>query len=91
MKNNLADLANILFDQIGKLDELDINSPRKIKNEILISDAKLELAKGIIEIGKLQLQAQKELGGYRRNKDEIIPELIEAKRTAGRSLPPAKE
>lgn len=89
MKNNLADLANMLFEQMDKLDDIETTNTKKMKNEIERTEAKLSLAKGIIEIGKLQLQAQKQLSGY-RNKDEVIPELLEAKRTAGLGLPPVR-
>ena len=82
MKNNLMDLANTLFDQIGALDDIDAEkNPDLLKLEIEKAKSKVNLSEEIIEIGKLQLDAQKYFENNRNIYEKEIPELIAPKNT----------
>jgi len=61
MKNKAIDLHNILFEQLERLNDLDFDdketTSEKIANEIRRADMLNKTAKGIIENGRLQLDA----------------------------------
>lgn len=80
MKNNLADLNNILFEQLEILkDDTDDNDVKKtdadIDREIKKTKAIIDVADSIIEIGRLQLEATHLAVEYNMKAQEM-PELI---------------
>jgi len=72
MKNKLIDLNNHLFAQIERLNDEDKKGD-DLKQEIERSKAMANVAKNIIDNGKLALAAQVELGGLSK-KD--TPEML---------------
>lgn len=57
-RNNLSDLNNHLFEQLERLKDSELDGD-SLENEIKKSKAFSDIAKNIIEIGSLSLQAEK--------------------------------
>lgn len=73
MKNKLIDLNNHLFAEIERLNDEDLNGD-KLKQEIERSKAMANVAKNIIDNGKLALAAKVELGNMTPGK---VPAMFE--------------
>lgn len=82
MKNNLADLNNILFEQLERLQDDELCCDEETaEREIKKTEAIGKIAEQVIEIGALQLKAlslQNEWGIQKGN----MPELLENKKNA---------
>ena len=75
IKNTLGDLNGYLFEQLERLNDEDMDEDT-LKTELRRSKAVAEVAKQIIENGKLVLDAQKFV--YKRNDAEnVLPKLLE--------------
>lgn len=57
-RNNLSDLNNHLFEQLERLNDSELDGD-SLENEIKKSKVVSDIAKNIIEIGSLSLQAEK--------------------------------
>jgi len=74
-RNKLSDLNNHLFEQLERLNDTDITE-QELKVEITRSKAMSDVAKNIIENGKLSLEAIK----FRDTRTDIeheMPKLLE--------------
>lgn len=74
MRNTLADLNNHLFEQLERLNEPDLHN-EELDLEIKRSEAVSNLARTIIENGKLSLQAKKHLDEYGQGESVDMPLL----------------
>ena len=59
MKNNIADLSDILLDELGRLDDIEITDKDALGLELNRAKAKVDIAKSIIDIANVQLEAVK--------------------------------
>lgn len=76
MKNTLSDLNNHLFAQLERLGE------EEIKKEVQRSKAITDVAKVIVDNGRLALQTMKHMDeyGYNNQSQHTVPEMLEVKR-----------
>lgn len=75
IKNTLGDLNGYLFEQLERLNDEDLDEDT-LKTELRRSKAVTEVAKQIIENGKLVLDAQKFVD-KRDGADNVLPKLLE--------------
>lgn len=75
IKNTLGDLNGYLFEQLERLNDEDLDEDM-LKTELRRSKAVAEVAKQIIENGKLVLDAQKFVD-KRDGADKVLPKLLE--------------
>ncbi len=75
IKNTLGDLNGYLFEQLERLNDEDLDEDM-LKTELRRSKAVAEVAKQIIENGKLVLDAQKFVD-KRDGADNVLPKLLE--------------
>lgn len=75
IKNTLGDLNGYLFEQLERLNDEDLDEDT-LKTELRRSKAVAEVAKQIIENGKLVLDAQKFVD-KRDGADKVLPKLLE--------------
>lgn len=73
-RNTLGDLNNHLFTQLERLNDDDLQG-EKLSNEIDRSKAISDIAKNVIENGKLVLEAQK-FKDDKWNADAELPEML---------------
>lgn len=76
MKNNIADLNNILFEQLERL--MDDTGDIDIEKESKKAEIVCKVSDQILAVGKVQLEAMKIAGEYGLVKEEM-PELIRNK------------
>ena len=81
MKNTLSDLNNHLFAQLERLGEEDLDE-EEIKKEVQRSKAITDVAKVIVDNGRLALQTMKHMDeyGYNNQSQHTVPEMLEVKR-----------
>lgn len=75
IKNTLGDLNGYLFEQLERLNDEDLDEDM-LKTELRRSKAVAEVAKQIIENGKLVLDAQK-FSDKRTDAEIVLPKLLE--------------
>lgn len=75
IKNTLGDLNGYLFEQLERLNDEDLDEDT-LKTELRRSKAVAEVAKQIIENGKLVLDAQK-FSDKRTDAEIVLPKLLE--------------
>ncbi len=75
IKNTLGDLNGYLFEQLERLNDEDMDEDT-LKTELRRSKAVAEVAKQIIENGKLVLDAQKFVD-KRNDAENVLPKLLE--------------
>ena len=75
IKNTLGDLNGYLFEQLERLNDEELDEDM-LKTELRRSKAVAEVAKQIIENGKLVLDAQKFVD-KRDGADNVLPKLLE--------------
>ncbi len=75
IKNTLGDLNGYLFEQLERLNDEDLDEDT-LKTELRRSKAVAEVAKQIIENGKLVLDAQKFVD-KRNDAENELPKLLE--------------
>lgn len=75
IKNTLGDLNGYLFEQLERLNDEDLDEDM-LKTELRRSKSVAEVAKQIIENGKLVLDAQKFVD-KRDGADNVLPKLLE--------------
>lgn len=75
IKNTLGDLNGYLFEQLERLNDEDLDEDM-LKTELRRSKAVAEVAKQIIENGKLVLDAQKFVD-KRNDAENVLPKLLE--------------
>lgn len=75
IKNTLGDLNGYLFEQLERLNDEDMDEDT-LKTELRRSKAVAEVAKQIIENGKLVLDAQK-FSDKRTDAEIVLPKLLE--------------
>lgn len=75
IKNTLGDLNGYLFEQLERLNDEDLDEDT-LKTELRRSKAVAEVAKQIIENGKLVLDAQKFID-KRTDAEIVLPKLLE--------------
>lgn len=80
MKNNIADLNNILFEQIELL--MDDSDDVDFEKEIRRSKAVVDVSKSILEVGRLQLEVMRIADTCNYTQKEM-PELLTDKRKDG--------
>lgn len=79
MKNTLKDLNNHLFAQLERLSDEDLDE-EQIKKEVQRSRAITDVAKVIVENGKLVLGTMKHLDEYGYSDgNRKVPEMLGAK------------
>lgn len=72
MKNSLADLNNVLFEQLERLNDEDI-AGEKLQEEIKRANAIRTVSKGIIDNTRLSLDIKKHLDEYNPdNRTEVL-------------------
>ena len=76
MKNNIADLNNILFEQLERL--MDDSGEIDIEQESKKAEVVCKVSDKILEVGKVQLEAMKIVGEYGLSKEEL-PDLVKNK------------
>lgn len=77
MRNNLTDLNNHLFEQIERLNDEELQG-EALKEEIRRSKAIEDVAKQIINNGRLVLDSQKFVDG-RISADNNMPSMLDNK------------
>ena len=80
MKNTLTDLNNHLFAQLERLGDEDLDE-EQVKKEVQRSKAITDVAKVIVDNGRLALQTMKHLDeyGYSDGGNRAVPEILEMK------------
>lgn len=80
MKNTLTDLNNHLFAQLERLSDEDLKED-EIKKEVARSKAITDVARVIVDNGRLALATMKHLDEYGDNQQQgIVPEMLEVKK-----------
>lgn len=77
-RNTLEDLQNHLFEQLERLNENDLTGDRLVE-EINRSKAVSDIAKNIIDNGRLVLEAHK-FKDDRWNADANLPRMLEGRK-----------
>ena len=75
MKNTLGDLNNHLFEQLERLNDVNLRDDR-LKEEISRAKAISDIATKIINNGELVLEAQK-FADDKWNADAEVPKMLE--------------
>lgn len=75
MKNTLGDLNNHLFEQLERLNDVNLRDDR-LKEEISRAKAISDIATKIINNGELVLEAQK-FADDKWNADAEVPKILE--------------
>lgn len=75
MKNTLADLNNILFEEIERLNDKDLNK-EDLKLEIERARAMAQTAQQIVNAGSLVLKAQEMMAEHHSSKLVNIPQYL---------------
>lgn len=75
MKNTLGDLNNHLFEQLERLNDVNLKDDR-LKEEISRAKAISDIATKIISNGELVLEAQK-FADDKWNADAEVPKMLE--------------
>ena len=80
MKNTLTDLNNHLFAQLERLGDEDLDE-EQVKKEVQRSKAITDVAKVIVDNGRLALQTMKHLDeyGYLDGGNRAVPEMLKMK------------
>ena len=68
MKNTLGDLNNLLFAQLEKLGDDDLNA-----------EAMAKVGEQIIKTGELQLKAMMHMDEYGYDRKKAVPEMLEVR------------
>lgn len=80
MKNNISDLADILFEQLDRIQddtgELDLDA------EVKRADAMIKVADKILDVGRLEIDAMKISENFNLTRKEM-PALLENKSAKG--------
>ncbi len=79
MKNTLGDLNNLLFAQLEKLGDDDIEG-EELEGEIRRSEAMAKVSEQIIKTGELQLKAIQHMDEYGYEREKAVPEMLEVRR-----------
>lgn len=80
MKNTLTDLNNHLFAQLERLSDEDLKED-EIKKEVARSKAITDVARVIVDNGRLALATMKHLDEYGDNQQKgNVPEMLEVKK-----------
>lgn len=79
MKNTLGDLNNLLFIQLEKLGDDDIEGD-ELEGEIRRSEAMAKVSEQIIKTGELQLKAIQHMDEYGYEREKAVPEMLEVRR-----------
>ena len=82
MKNKLADLNDYLFEQIERLNDVDVTNPEKLKAEVDRSKAITGVADKIIGNADLVLQAAKAQAGNAGQQTQV-PKMLLGEGDAG--------
>lgn len=75
IKNTLGDLNGYLFEQLERLNDEDLNGDA-LETELRRGKAMTDVAKQIIDNGKLVLDAQK-FRDQRMDAEKVMPALLE--------------
>lgn len=78
MKNTLGDLNNLLFAQLEKLGDDDLNG-EEMDAEIRRAEAMAKVGEQIIKTGELQLKAMMHMDEYGYDRKKAVPEMLEAR------------
>ena len=84
MKNKLSDLNNYLFEELDRL--MDDLPGEELEREIKRADMITDIAKALIESGKLALNVKKHLDEYGAGEGYSMPTLLNNTDTDGLSL-----
>lgn len=82
MKNTLTDLNNYLFAELERLSDEDMTD-EDVSKEVKRASAITNVAKVIVDNGRLALQTMKHMDeyGYSANQEERkVPEMLEMKK-----------
>jgi hypothetical protein len=81
MKNTLSDLNNHLFAQLERLSDEDLDE-EQVKKEVQRSKAITDVAKVIVDNGRLALATMKHMDeyGYTDGKQKNVPEMLGVKK-----------
>ena len=78
MKNTLGDLNNLLFAQLEKLGDDDLNG-EEMDAEICRAEAMAKVGEQIIKTGELQLKAMMHMDEYGYDRKKAVPEMLEVR------------
>lgn len=78
MKNTLGDLNNLLFAQLEKLGDDDLNG-EEMDAEIRRAEAMAKVGEQIIKTGELQLKAMMHMDEYGYGRKKAVPEMLEVR------------
>ena len=78
MKNTLGDLNNILFAQLEKLGDDDLND-EALEAEIKRSEAMAKVSEQIIRTGELKYKAMVHMDEYGYERKKAVPEMLEVR------------
>ena len=78
MKNTLGDLNNIMFAQLEKLADDDLNG-EELDAEIKRSEAMAKVGEQIIKTGELQFKAMQHMDEYGYERPKAVPEMLEVR------------
>lgn len=78
MKNTLGDLNNLLFAQLEKLGDDDLNG-EEMDAEIRRAEAMAKVGEQIIKTGELQLKAMMHMDEYGYDRKKAVPEMLEVR------------
>lgn len=78
MKNTLGDLNNLLFAQLEKLGDDDLNG-EEMDAEIRRAEAMAKVGEQIIKTGELQLKAMMHMDEYGYERKKTVPEMLEVR------------
>ena len=82
MKNTLGDLNNLLFAQLEKLGDDDLNG-EEMDAEIRRAEAMAKVGEQIIKTGELQLKAMMHMDEYGYDRKKAVPEMLGSPRGGG--------
>ena len=71
MKNTLGDLNNLLFAQLEKLGDDDLNGEEM--------DAEIRRAEAMAKVGEVQLKAMMHMDEYGYDRTQAVPEMLEVR------------
>lgn len=78
MKNTLGDLNNLLFAQLEKLGDDDLNG-EEMDAEIRRAEAMAKVGEQIIKTSELQLKAMMHMDEYGYDRKKAVPEMLEVR------------